>query len=95
MRKLPGLIGTIGLAGVGLVFAASTPQQPASTPVAAKAQGVAPTPAQATPPANDPKTSEFTPEQRAVAEAVEAFSKAYNAADVKAMGAYFTPMTWS
>lgn len=90
MRKLLGLIGTIGLAGVGLVFAASAPQQPASTPVAVKAQGVAPTPAQAAPPANDPKTPEFTPEQRAVAEAVEAFSKAYSAADVKAMGAYFT-----
>jgi uncharacterized protein (TIGR02246 family) len=93
MRTTPALIGAIALAGTGLAVAASNPQQP--SPVPAQVQPVAPqqkaaTPASAQPAAPQQTPATFTPEQKAVADTVDAFSKAYSAADAKALSGFFT-----
>ena len=82
MRTTPALIGAMTLAGAGLVLAASGPQQPSPVPTPAAARrAVAPASARSAPAA-------FTPEQKAVADAVAAFAKAYTAGDAKALAGY-------
>jgi uncharacterized protein (TIGR02246 family) len=80
MRTTPALMGAMALAGAGLVLAAAGPQQP--NPALAQ-------PA-AAPAAAQPPATALTPEQKAVADAVEAFAKAYTAGDAKALAAFFT-----
>lgn len=75
MRTTAGFIGAIALAGTGLVVAASRAQQPPAKPTTTAPATPAPT---------------LTPEQKPVAEAVEAFAKAYSAADAKALGGLLT-----
>lgn len=79
MTKIPAMLGAIVLAASSLIVAASMAQQPAG---GAGAPGSAP--------AQEPKAPSLSPEQKAVADAVEAFSKAYSAADTKALGELFT-----
>jgi uncharacterized protein (TIGR02246 family) len=89
MRTTPALIGAFALAGTGLVVAASSPQQAAQAPaqpVATQQPAAAAAPAQ--PAAPQQAAASLTPEQKAVAAAVEAFAKAYSAADAKALGGY-------
>ncbi len=100
MKTTPALIGAMVLAGTGLFMAASCPQQPETVPaqVQVQVQPAAPqpvaTPAPAQPAAAPAPPAQaapaFTPEQKAVADAVEAFSKAYSAADAKALSGMFT-----
>ena len=100
MKTTPALIGAMVLAGTGLFMAVSCPQQPGTVPaqVQVQVQPAAPQPA-ATPAPAQPAAAPappaqaapaFTPEQKAVADAVEAFSKAYSAADAKALSGMFT-----
>jgi len=91
------LIGAIALASTGFVVASSHPREPG--PIPAQAQPAAPqqapaAPAQAAPtqaaapqPAAAPT---FTPEQKAVADTIGAFAKAYGTADAKALAEFFT-----
>jgi uncharacterized protein (TIGR02246 family) len=88
MRTSRTLIGAIALAGAGLVVGAAGPQQPPAQPGAAQAGGTqqpAPAPASA-----QPAAATFTPEQKSVADTVEAFAKAYTAGDAKVLAAFFT-----
>jgi len=103
MRATPVLIGVFALAGTGFVVASSNPREPG--PIPAQAQPAAPqqapaapvqaaAPAQAAPaqaaapqPAAAPT---FTPEQKAVADTIGAFAKAYGTADAKALAEFFT-----
>ena len=85
MRATPILIGAIALAGTGLVVASSHPREP-GPPIPAQAQSAAPqqTPAAPTPAAAPAQPAApqpaaaptFTPEQKAVADTIGAFSKA-------------------
>jgi len=103
MRATPVLIGAIALAGTGLVVASCHPReldpipaqaQPAApqqnpaapAPAAAPAQ---PAPAQAAAP-QPAAAPTFTPEQKAVADTIGAFAKAYGTADAKALADFFT-----
>jgi len=98
MRATPVLIGALALAGTGLVVASSNPQEPG--PIQAQAQPAAPRQAPAAPaPAAAPAqpaaaqpaaAPTFTPEQKAVADTVGAFAKAYGTADAKALADFFT-----
>src|SRR5271157_6507450 len=98
MRATPVLIGAIALAGTGLVVASSNPREPG--PVPAQAQpavpqqtpaAAAPAAAPAQPAAAQPAAAPtFTPEQKAVADTIGAFSKAFSAADAKALSDFFT-----
>jgi len=94
MRATPVLIGAIALAGTGLVVASSNPREPG--PIQAQAQPAAPqqAPAAPAPPATaaaQPGAAPaFTPEQKAVADTISAFSKAYGTADAKALADFYT-----
>jgi len=97
MRTMPALIGTVALAGISLCVAVSGAQQPAAAPAQApvQAQPPAAVPAQpaavpAQPAAPAATAPAFTPEQKAVVAAVEAFTKIYNTADAKALAEAFT-----
>jgi uncharacterized protein (TIGR02246 family) len=88
MRTTPLLIGAIALTGSGLMMAAAWAQQPVAQPAPAPAA-----PAAAAAPARQPAAAgkpSFTPEQKAVVDAVEAFSRAFGAGDAKAIGEGFT-----
>ena len=103
MRATPVLIGAFALAGTGFVVASSNAREPG--PIPAQAQPAAPqqapavpvqaaAPAQAAPaqaaapqPAAAPT---FTPEQKAVADTIGAFAKAYGTADAKVLAEFFT-----
>lgn len=77
MRTTTVLMGAMALAGAGLVLAAGGPQQPSAASAPAQAA-----PGQAAP--------ALTPEQKAVADAVAAFAKAYSVGDAKALASSFT-----
>jgi len=79
MRATPILIGAIVLAATGLVVASSHSREPG--PIPAQVQPAAPQPTAA---------PTFTPEQKAVADTISAFSKAYSTADAKALSDFFT-----
>jgi uncharacterized protein (TIGR02246 family) len=78
MRASLLLSGAIATAGAFLALGFSSPQEPAAGKAPAR-----PTSAQSTSPA-------FTPEQKAVAEAVQAFARAYSAGDAKTLAGAFT-----
>ncbi|WP_165222096.1 YybH family protein [Aquisphaera insulae] len=95
MKAIPVCLAAIILAVVGVLaapsrtgkaqvqVAAPPPQQaPAVAPAAAAASAPAAAPAAAAAPA-------FTPEQKAVADALGSFVKAYNSGDTKALAAFF------
>ncbi len=93
MRATPVLIGAIALAGTGLVVASSSPREPG--PIQAQVQPAAPQQAPAAAPAQaaagQPAAAPaFTPEQKAVADTIGAFAKAYGTADAKALADFFT-----
>ncbi|QEH38438.1 SnoaL-like domain protein [Aquisphaera giovannonii] len=99
MRAIPLSLAAIGLAGIAAVAAsprageAQPPAQPA--PPAARqatnpASPEAPTQPAAAPAPAAPAAPAFTPEQKAVADALAAFVKAYNSGDTKALSAFFT-----
>jgi uncharacterized protein (TIGR02246 family) len=81
MRRNLSLVAFFVLAGVGIVMAAGSPQaqQPASA-----AAGTAPAP----PAAGQPKPN-FTPEEKALVDGVEAFSKLYSAANAEGLADLF------
>jgi uncharacterized protein (TIGR02246 family) len=89
MRTTFALIGTIALTVAGLVVTAGYSQQQAKTPVPAPAprpKSAAPAPAQPTAPT--PITAK-SPEEKAILEGVQAFTKAYNAANVQTLAEFF------
>ncbi len=92
MRATPVLIGAIALAGTRLVVASSNPREPGPIPAQAQPAASQHTPAApAQPAAPQPAAAPtFTPEQKAVADTIGAFSKAYGAADAKALADFFT-----
>ena len=98
MRTMPALIGTMAVAGISMCVAVShAQQQPGTAPVQApvQAQPPAAVPAQpaavpAQPAAPAATAPAFTPEQKEVVAAVEAFTKIYNTADAKALAEAFT-----
>ena len=94
MRTTHALIGAMTLAGAGLVLAAAGPQQPVPAVAPAQAGTARPAPAPAAtrptapPTTPQPAPAALTPAQKAVADAVEAFAKAYTAGDPKALAGY-------
>jgi uncharacterized protein (TIGR02246 family) len=89
-RTTLALIGMVAFFGTELALAAGNPQQaPATAQPAAAQPDTAATPAPAQPAAPLQKPA-LSPEQKAVVETVEAFDRAYSAADVKALADLFT-----
>src|SRR5262245_48457842 len=91
MKTTLVLIGAVALAGVGMALASGDPQQPGAVtsppqpaPVLKKAA-----PAPTAEPAAPLTNAALTPEQKAVADAVGAFAKAYSAADSAALADLF------